>query len=173
MLAPSADIVPMRFASVGDEESLVSLLKLRHDEIEHDPLHEIFSEPRVRETIQRATQPRRNHPDAGESWCGVIGEPGNLQASVYLSVQKSWSSDNRALFELWNYIHPEHRRKVDARLIIAFSQGIAEAMGLRLYGAVMLLKNHPGYMRLYERQGCRVIGSFYVYDRAGLPAGVN
>lgn len=175
MLAHSvADIAPMRFAEPADEEAIVGLLKRQYDEVElgTDKPRGAFSVEKVRATVQRATQPRRNAPDANQSWCGVVGPKGDAHALVYLAVQTAWDTDDKHLAEVWNYIVPEYRKAIDARILIAFSQGIAEALGLRLYGAVFACTSNPGRMRLYERQGCRAIGNFFVYDHAGnAPAG--
>lgn len=168
MLQATIDISVVRLADQGDEDGLLDMLRLMHNEAgprtaEGEPLS--FSEPKVRATIQKATIPNRNCPDRGQSWVGVIGEPKTLEASVCLSVAQPWYTDTELLNETWTFVHPQFRKTNNAKALIAFSMAIADALGLPLVMGVMSLDRQPAKARLMSRVlGCEPLGSVFQYN---------
>lgn len=172
----AVDISSVRLADQGDEDSLLDMLKLMHNEAgprtaNGEPL--VFSEPKVRASIQKATVPNRDCPGREQSWVGVIGEPKQLEASICLTVAEPWYTDTELLNEKWTFVHPNYRKSNNARALIGFSMAIADALGLPLVMGVMSLDRQPAKARLMSRVlGCEPLGSVFQYNpRQDLAAG--
>lgn len=171
---PYPEGVPLvRPATPFDEEELVEMVRLMHDDDEWG-LADVngvafpFSEIKARATIQRATQ-RRNAPDAGQAWLGVIGEPGQLQGSAFVAVHEASMSDGFFLGELWNFCLPCARNVETSDLLIEFSMAVARMKNMRLRMAAMT-QRRLGKSRFYARRFGPPIGSVYDYTPTGVTA---
>lgn len=176
LASPEADLSAVRLAEPSDEEELVEMCRALHRESglrdgNDEPLP--FCVERVRATVQRATMIRRNDPDAGQAWCGIIGPPGALEGSIYLSVETAWYSDAPFLAEIWNFVAPEFRKSANAKTLIAFAKATARTLHMPLMMGITSTERAPAKMRFYERNlGCRPMGGFFVYNADHASAGM-
>lgn len=93
---------------------------------------------------------------------GVIGEPGKLEAMIYLDVNSFWYSRKPHLMELFNFVDPEHRRSAHAKSLINFAkQCVTE--NTKLVIGVVSNERTEAKVRLYERQLGKPAGAFFVY----------
>lgn len=159
----------VRIAGPEDEAELLRLCRAKHAEedlrkIDGSPF--TFSEERARATLHRAIIPNRNSESL--SWCGVIGDVGGpLHGSVYLNVQTPYDSEEQYLVERWNWVHPEFRKGTNyGSLLIAFSQAVSKELNMIIVGAVVSHDDDSPKMRFFKRNGCRPLGSMYVYHGA-------
>lgn len=161
MFDPLQTAPAVRLAEPDDEDNIVDLC--------HRMLTEM-AQPcdvmKTRLTIRAAIPYGRNDPETGSAWIGVIGEPGELVGSVYLTVQTPWHSTVPYLGQLWNYVAPEHRKSSQhTKNLLAFSQSTARRLQMELKMGV--LSTGPGMERLYERMpGCERVGAIYSFAGA-------
>lgn len=99
--------------------------------------------------------------------CGVIGEPGALQASIFLEVGSLWYTDELGLHELWNFVHPDHRRSDHAKILIEFAKACQQAIGLPLSIGVVSNERTEAKIRLYQRRLGKPAGAFFSYGGNG------
>ena len=159
----------VRLADAADEDELMRAVRRMHSDNEWglrdasgQPLP--FCEERARSAIQRAIIPRRNQPGGLPAWVGILGEPGKLEASVYLSVELPWCSEAPFLAELWHWVMPEYRRTNNAKTLIAFSKAMATMLKIPLVMGVLTGERVMAKCRLYERQLGSPIGQFFLYN---------
>jgi hypothetical protein len=93
---------------------------------------------------------------------GVIGEPGNLEAMIYLDVNSFWYSRKPHLMELFNFVDPEHRKSTHAKALIGFAKQCVTD-GIKLVIGVVSNSRTEAKVRLYERQLGKPAGAFFVY----------
>lgn len=97
--------------------------------------------------------------------CGVIGTPGEkLEGSVFLEIDTLWYSDDFGLFELWNYVHPEHRKTGHAFALIEFSKACALKLNLPLQMGIISNDRTAAKIRLYERRFGDPAGAFFLFN---------
>lgn len=174
MLDCEADTSPVRIADLSDEDEVLDSVRRMQDDREWAlcdaagaPLP--FCAPKARQTIRRALIRQHNDPDILPAWIGVIGAPGRLQASIYVSVVESWCSDETNLVQLWSYVLPEFRKSANGVLLIAFAKGIAASLHIPLYSAV---QRSTGKQRFYERAFGAPVGALFRYSADVAPAGM-
>ncbi len=159
----------VRFAVPEDEDDLLVMCRAKHAE---EGLRSgtgrpfLFSEDKTRGTLQCALQARRNAPDAGNAWCGVLGERGNLHGSVYLTLQTPYDSEEMYLSQLWSWIYPSFRRSSNAMALLVFSQKLAISLGVKMVGGVVSYEegDDTAKLRFFRRNGCQPIATLYSYD---------
>lgn len=162
MLALAADALPVRLAQPSDEDDLMVMLHMMHREA---GLHRApICEESVRATVQRAIIPSRNDPNAGMSCCGIIGQPGRLEASICLGVTKPWWSGHSHIGDFWNFVSPEYRKTTHARTLIAFAKVVAETVQMELQLGVVSLERTAAKERFFERNGFQRIGGYFRYN---------
>ena len=127
-----SDATAVRLAGPSDEEELVDMVRVMHQDAEwgvldRDGVPFPFSVEKTRATIQRATQCNRNAPDAGRAWLGIIGEPGRLQGSAYVALQEPSMSDGLFLAELWSWVRPDLRNSPASDALIACATSVSSA----------------------------------------------
>lgn len=158
----------VRLAGPEDEDALLDLCRARHAEeglLNYNGKPFTFSDERCRRILHKAIIPNRNSPDL--AWCGVIGggdEP--VQASVYLSVLHYGESEERYLSERWNWIYPNYRKSEAGRLLIAFSNAIADELKMIVARGVMSPDEDSPKARFFRRNGCKQLGSMFIYGQA-------
>ena len=162
----------VRIAVPEDEDDLVTMVRRMHEDPEWPMRDELgqparFSEHKSRAMVQRALVKNRNHPDAGQAWIGVLGDPGQLLGSAYVCVQERSMSDGFFLCEAWNYTLPEWRRGPACDRLLAFSTGMADMMHLSLVLAAMT-QQRMAKSRLYERRIGQPIGALFHYTPVGV-----
>jgi hypothetical protein len=164
----------VRVATPDDEGDLIAMLRVMHEEGGmRDGANQPFpiSEEKLRTMVQRATIRNRNEPDAGQMVCGIIGEPGQIEASICLMIKRPWYSDMPFLANPWFYVCPEYRRRTQhARMLITFAKALAHAVRMPLRMGDMTAERAEAKERILERSpGVRRFGGcfLYNYDSAG------
>lgn len=168
--APSPSVV--RVAQPSDEEELMDMLRLMHKESGfRDEFNQPFpiDEELVRGTVQKAIIRDRNALDVGQSCCGIIGEPGNLQASVCLGIGATWYSRRPFLGDYFTYVKADYRRSGHARSLIRFAIKIAIATRLDLRMGNVTLERTAAKDRFFERLGFKTYGQTFFYSPFAAP----
>ncbi len=148
--APDAKV---RTATAADEPEILRLLHVMHQEGGLLPLDE---------THARAMFARAFNRKGGI--IGVIGAPDAVEGMIYLLLTRFWYTGADHLEELFNYVHPDHRRAGHAGTLIRFAKTCADEIGLPL--AIGVLTNHrmAEKVRLYRRYLGAPAGAFFVYN---------
>lgn len=107
--------------------------------------------------IQRAT---RQH----NGIIGVVGERDKLEGSICLLIDRFWYSRDLHLEELWNFVHPDHRRSQHAKTLIGYAKNCSLSLDLALVIGVMSDERTEAKVRLYERQLGKPAGAFFIFN---------
>ena len=96
---------------------------------------------------------------------GIAEDEGKLAGSVSLFVSRWWYAPEHVshLEDLWNYVHPDFRRRPVARPLIEFAKTAANSLKMPLLMGVLSGERTAAKLRLYERQLPQLGGLFY-YD---------
>lgn len=143
----------VRLATPEDEEQLMVLCHLLHDE------NGIFEmdDDMVLETLRLGTNQKGGI-------IGVIGTHEKLEGMVYMQVSNFWYSRQPYLVELFNFVHPEHRKSGHAKALIEFAKNCADSK-TRLVIGIISNERTKAKVRLYERSLGQPAGAFFVYPR--------
>lgn len=147
----------VRLATVQDTPAVVALCRLAAEEGQAYPM----SEEKVLDKIQRAL-------DRKHAICGVIGGPDEVRGSIYLEIGTLWYSDTWGLHEMWNIVHPDHRRSTYARVLIEFAKETATKLKLPLSIGVLSTPRTEAKIKLYERKLGKPVGAFFFYHGDGI-----
>lgn len=142
----------VRLAQIEDYEALIGLCKAVHTEI---GLFN-FSERKVRGLLDRAF-------NREGSIIGVIGEVGSPLACIYLALEQIYYSEDWHISELWNFVHPEHRRSDYAKQLLEFAKRCGEAMALPVIVGIVTNNRTEAKVRLYERK-LQKAGAFFIHN---------
>lgn len=143
----------VRLAVPADEDKIVAMISMLHDENGLFPL----SEKKVRDYMKRAFN--------GEgAMIGVIGEVGDPVASIYLGIEQPYYSDTWYLNEAWNFVHPDHRRSDYAKQLLNWAKAGAETLKIPLMVGIVSNHRTEAKVRLYEKQ-LEKAGAFFVWNR--------
>lgn len=94
---------------------------------------------------------------------GVIGEPGDIRAQIYLLLSRFWYTKAMHLEEMFNYVRPDCRQSDYARTLMAFGQRCSDEIKVPLLIGVLTNSRMEGKVRLYRRQMGVPAGAFFVY----------
>lgn len=143
----------VRIATKSDETEILRLLHLMHEEGGLLPLNEECA----KQTFDRAFYRRGGI-------IGVIGEPGNIKAAIYLLITRFWYTLDNHLEEIFNFVHPEHRKSDYAKRLIAFAKECSDEIGIPLMIGVLTNHRLESKVRLYRRSLGNPAGAFFVYN---------
>jgi hypothetical protein len=143
----------VRLAEPSDESEVMKLMHVMHAEGGLMPLDEMSA----REMFQRAFNRKG-------AILGVIGEPGNIKAMIFLLIGKFWYTQQYHLEELFNFIRPDERKSDYARRMIAFAKKCSDETKLPLVIGVLTNSRMEGKVRLYRRNLGYPAGAFFVYN---------
>ncbi len=146
-----------------DEDALFDLLCLLYDE--NAPFK--MSEKKVRHMIAGGSRDK-------EVIIGVIEENGKLVASVGAVFEQWWHTDDWHIGEMWNFVHPDHRKTSYAKDLINYMKWIAETMDMSLHMGIITATKMEAKIRLYRRQMLPV-GALFIHNlkSAGGPLAKN
>lgn len=150
----------VRLMTWADTDSVLEMCRLAAEETQAFPM----SEPRVREKLQQAA-------DRKLAICGVIGDVGAAKASIFLEIGTLWYTDHFGLHELWNIVHPKHRKSAYGRVLLHFAKEAAEKLKLPLEIGVFSIPGSPRpnvKIDMYARKFGPPVGAFFLYNAAGL-----
>lgn len=143
----------VRLAVPADEDKIISMISLLHDENGLFPL----SERRVREYMQRYFRKEG-------ALIGVIGDVGDPVGSIYLEIGQPYYSEAFYLNEAWNFVHPDHRRSDYAKKLLGWAKSMSDEMRLPLMLGIVSNHRTEAKVRLYEKQ-LEKAGAFFVWNR--------
>ncbi len=143
----------VRTATAADEPEILRLLHLMHQEGGLLPLHEDHA---------RAMFGRAFNRKGGI--IGVIGPSDAIEGMIYLLLTRFWYTAADHLEEIFNYVHPDHRKAGHAGTLIRFAKTCADEIAIPL--AIGVLTNHrmAEKVRLYRRYLGPPAGAFFVYN---------
>lgn len=136
----SRDLSHIRLAGTDDEMQIFNLCSLMHAEQPHHPL----AWPKVAAMIRLATQRTRGI-------IGVIGEPYDLKAAIFMVIEPIWYSDSFHLLEYFNYVRPDARRSRYAQDLLAYGKRCADDLGIDFTCGVFSNIRTEAKCRLYRR----------------------
>lgn len=141
----------VRVATPADEPRLAELLRMMHQENGVAPLAEDLMQQAMRRGLSR-----------DHAVVGVIEEGDRLLASVGLFIGRWWYSHSEHLEDLWNFVHPDARRKPMARPLVEFAKSCADALEMPLLMGVLSDERTQAKVRLYQRQ-LPFVGAVFLY----------
>lgn len=145
----------VRIATRADEQEIMQLLHIMHSENGMMPLDETCAS----EFFSRAF-------DKKGGIIGVIGQPGNIKAQIYLLITRFWYTSENHLEECFNYVRYDCRipNKYNyARTLIRFAQRCSDEIHIPLVIGVLTNNRMEGKVRLYRRSLGIPAGAFFVY----------
>lgn len=97
--------------------------------------------------------------------CGVIGDPGKLEAFVILRIGRMYYSPQQCLEEKVVYVHPEYRAAKGgrARKLCEFSKSMADKLELPLLIGICSNSRTEAKVRMYERIFGPPAGAYFLY----------
>jgi len=94
---------------------------------------------------------------------GVIGPVGNPVATIYLGIDQMSYSDDWALVEQWNFVHPDHRKSNYASQLICYAKRLSDEFKLPLLVGILSNSRTEAKARLYERH-LHKAGFYFIYN---------
>ncbi len=148
------NVVP---ADIGDEEPLMHLLRLRHQEERTGP----FDQASARGVLQRGLL-------CQGAMIGVIRRGALVEASIGVYVSKYWDTDQLHLEPFWSYVLPPYRKGYYARDLIQFGKWVSQRMRLPLVIQATANDEEGRYkVELYGRKLPKW-GETFLFDPAGV-----
>ena len=148
----TANFAGVRIAAPNDEDDIYNLLMLQHREC---GLFN-FSDKKVRAVMQSGT--RQNG-----GIVGVVDGENGIEATIGLSITQPWYSEDWHLSELWNFVHPAHRKEGHAAKLVNFSKWCSDNMTIPLFIMAIANKRTEAKVRLYKRM-VPMTGTMFLYN---------
>lgn len=148
---------PVRLASREDADSIMQCLRMMHDE------NGLFTlaEDRVRNIIGQAFDP----PDGLQPpIIGVIGKPGDVEATMCLTLSQFFYTDQYHMTDLWCFIRPDSRKKNHIQTLLNFAKSCADQVGVPLFTGVISNKRTEAKVRIFSRHFGTPLGSAFFYQ---------
>ena len=144
----------VRIANRNDEDEIMRLLNQMHAEGGLLPLDEM----EVRKTFHLAFNRQGGI-------LGVIGEPGDIKAMIFLLISKFWYTKNHHLEELFNFVRPDVRKSKEnyAPRMIEFAKQCADEIGIPLTIGILTNQRMEGKVRLYRRSLGIPVGAWFIH----------
>lgn len=143
----------VRMASPADAPGILSLFRMSHDE---DGIFTL-AEDLVMERLDAAFRKQD----------GIVGVIGNdhdaLEGGIYLAISRPSFTKDFYLSELWNYVHPDHRRTRHAVDLIEFAKRCSADIGLPMIAGLVSNTQTEAKVRLYQRELGEPAGAFFVH----------
>lgn len=152
----------VRIATYSDEDEVMQLLTIMHAEGGLLPLDEMSA----RSTFRMAF-------DRKGGILGVIGEPGDIRAMIFLLISRFWYTKEHHLEELFNFVRPDVRGKALShnygQSLIKFAKECSDEIKIPLTIGVLTNRRMEAKVRLYRRELGTPAGAWFVH----LPSGVK
>lgn len=94
---------------------------------------------------------------------GIIRGEKRIEATIGLVIGEWWYSQDKHVEEVWNFVHPDHRRSTHAKHLIEFAKWVSDSLELPLLMGVLTTKRLAAKERLYERQLPKV-GALFLHN---------
>lgn len=151
------DISRVRIATADDVGELLHLCKHLHEENFLFPM----SDHKVLDMLVNATRPEI---ELRRGIIGCIGEPGYVQASIFLEINALWYSEDLGLIELFSYVKPEFRASNNSRDLIAWAMAMSNHFRLPLMIGVISNHRTVAKVRHYKRALGEPAGAFFIHN---------
>lgn len=142
----------VRIATRADAPEILRLLNVMHSESGLMPLDETCAG----EFFERAFARKGGI-------IGVIGEPGDIEAMIYLLITRFWYTKEHHLEECFNFVRHDKRKTDHARKLLSFAKECADTIQIPLVVGVLTNQRMEGKVRLYRRSLGIPAGAFFVY----------
>ena len=139
----------VRIANPADGDTLYAHLLNLHGENAIAPLNPV----KARVAVQSMVSQR-----GGIS--GIIDGEKGIEASIGLFLNQPFYSDAWHLEEVWNFVHPDHRRTTHAKRLLEFGKWCADRLKVPLFASILTTTRLAPKMRLYQRQLKQVGATF-------------
>ena len=149
----------VRIAQRRDEDPLVAILRIKHEE---DGIGG-FREDMVRATVKRGIE-------QDNAMIGVIRGPHGIEATIGLFIGTLWTSPDQHISDLWHFVAPDYRKSTHGKALIEFAKWASGELERPLM--MMTVKNEKTAKKvdLYERQLGPATGFMFTYQRATVAA---
>lgn len=94
---------------------------------------------------------------------GVIGSKGDLRGGLMVFIGEPWYSHRPVLQELFNFVHPEHRKSNYANDLIDYGKHLSDKLQMPLNIGVISNIRTEAKVRLYRRK-LNYVGAFFNYN---------
>jgi len=142
----------VRLATPKDEEKILDLLMLMHEE---NGLFEMDNDS-VREMVRKVLN-REN------GIIGVIDAEEEIEAAVCLVIDKLWYAKTWCLNDVFNFVAPKYRRSTRAKSLISFAKSYSDQVGIPLLMGIVSNVRTEAKIKLLERQMSKA-GAFFIYN---------
>jgi len=151
------DATRVRIADAQDVNELFQLCQM----MQHENFLLPMDDEKVREVIVDATSPaiEKRH-----GIIGVIGDAGQIEASMGLAFQAPWYSNALCIYDAWNYVSPEFRRTTNSHDLIAWAKTISDHFCYPLMLGIVSNQRTEAKVRLLRRQLGEPCGAFFAYN---------
>jgi N-acetylglutamate synthase-like GNAT family acetyltransferase len=143
----------VRVATREDEPQLLELLQAMHAE-----------GGLVALDVHRARDEFAKAFDRKGGIIGVIGEPGNIEAAIFLLIARHWYAADHHLEELFCFVRPDRRHSNHAKTLLTFAKDCAEKVGLPLLIGIMTNVRMSAKVRMYRRLLGPPAGAYFVFN---------
>ena len=147
----------VRIATMSDADEIMQLLTIMHAEGGLLPLDEM----EAKRTFDMAF-------DRQGGILGVIGEPGDIKAMIFLLISKFWYTKHHHLEELFNFVRPDVRGRPASHnygvQLIQFAKKCSDEIGLPLTIGVLTNHRMEAKVRLYRRELGVPAGAWFVHN---------
>jgi hypothetical protein len=142
----------VRLARPEDDKPVYELLRRLHAENALGSL----APAKVMAMVRRGTR--------GEGGViGIISGESGIEASIGLVMGQWWYSDDWHLEEMWNFVHPDHRRSTHAKKLVEFAKWTSDRLGVPLLLGILTRHRLLPKMRLLQRQVPQV-GALFLHN---------
>ena len=154
----------VRLALPGDEEDIFALLTMLHAE------NGFFAmAPQKVRAVIRCAISRVPDPTGALGMVGVIEKDGRVAGTIGLFIGQDWHTDDWALAERWNFVHPDYRKTDFAKQLIAFAKSCQEwfetsGHTMPLVVGIFSTVRTAAKVRLYSRW-LPPAGAFFIYGK--------
>lgn len=153
LLPDNAGAALVRLADRQDEEEIMGICRMMWAENGQMKM----CERKVREMLGEAFEKRGGI-------IGVIGQPGAIEACIFLRITQLWYSDDWHLSEYLSFVLPRHRKSKNALNLVEFAKKCAYDIGLKLFITIVSTERTEAKRRLFERRLGPAAGSVFIYD---------
>ncbi len=151
----------VRIAQLSDEPEIMLLLSQMHAEGGIMPLDQMEASAMFHRAFNRQG-----------GILGVVGEPGDIKAMIYLLISKFWYTRQFHLEELFNFVRPDKRFKPNlkepqhnyARQMMQFAKNCSDEIGLPLTIGVLTNIRMEGKVRMYQREFGVPVGAWFGHN---------
>lgn len=147
------ELTQVRVADTRDIGPIISLCEMLYEENGEKTFH--ICQHKMQTVIDNVLSKRGGI-------MGVIGEGGDICGMICLVLEAPWYSEDFGLYELFNYVHPDHRASNYAKSLIAFAKRQSEKLQIPLDIGILSTLRTEAKCRLYRAMLPKV-GEFFRY----------